>query len=224
MDFSQEQQLIFDKYIQGKNLFITGPGGTGKSFLIKHIYEDACKKGINVDITALTGCAATILECKAKTIHSWGGIGIGTGTIYEIINKIKKNPGDFYLTIKFDKEDLIKEYFAGLRYYGSLQFYKRISSKSDECLFNLVNKFNDLSDEELFDFIKNKENIHKPIKYKGISYNFREELLNQDGNFDYIGNFNDWEKTIKEIKDKTNIDLTSLKEETTKSFKEQKYG
>ena len=140
------------------------------------------------------------------------------------INKIKKNPGDFYLTIKFDKEDLIKEYFAGLRYYGSLQFYKRISSKSDECLFNLVNKFNDLSDEELFDFIKNKENIHKPINYKGISYNFREELLNQDGNFDYIGNFNDWEKTIKEIKDKTNIDLTSLKEETTKSFKEQKYG
>ena len=91
MDFSQEQQLIFDKYIQGKNLFNTGPGGTGKSFLIKHIYEDACKKGINVDITALTGCAATILECKAKTIHSWGGIGIGTGTIYEIINKIKKN-------------------------------------------------------------------------------------------------------------------------------------
>ena len=43
MDLSREQQIAFDKYIQGKNIFITGPGGTGKSALIKKIYEHAYK-------------------------------------------------------------------------------------------------------------------------------------------------------------------------------------
>ena len=33
--FSQEQQLAYNKYIQGDNIFITGPGGSGKSFFIQ---------------------------------------------------------------------------------------------------------------------------------------------------------------------------------------------
>ena len=135
------------------------------------------------------------------------------------INKINKQPGDLHLTIKFKKKDLIKEYFAGLRYYGSLQFYKRISSKSEECLFELLNEFNKLNDEELFDFIQKEENINHPLIYKNISYNFRKELLNQDGEFDYIGSFDNWGKTIEEIKEKTGINLTHLKNERTKSYK-----
>ena len=35
--FSDEQQLCFEKYLKGENLFITGPGGTGKSFLLNEI-------------------------------------------------------------------------------------------------------------------------------------------------------------------------------------------
>jgi hypothetical protein len=31
MELSDEQQLAFDKYILGENIFITGPGGSGKS-------------------------------------------------------------------------------------------------------------------------------------------------------------------------------------------------
>jgi len=91
MEFSLEQQLAYNKYIEGKNIFITGPGGTGKTALIRHIQKDAYKKCINIQVCALTGCAAVLLECKAKTVHSWAGIGLGKGTVEQMVTKIMKN-------------------------------------------------------------------------------------------------------------------------------------
>ena len=44
-NFSPEQQLAFDKYVSGENIFITGPGGSGKSYLIKKIASHAKKNG-----------------------------------------------------------------------------------------------------------------------------------------------------------------------------------
>ena len=29
MELTEEQKIIFDKYVSGENIFITGPGGTG---------------------------------------------------------------------------------------------------------------------------------------------------------------------------------------------------
>jgi ATP-dependent DNA helicase PIF1 len=66
MELSKEQQIAFDKYVQGHNIFITGPGGSGKSALIRLINEDAYKKFKDIHVTALTGCAAVLLNCKAK--------------------------------------------------------------------------------------------------------------------------------------------------------------
>ena len=88
---SNEQTIAFNKYIQGENIFITGPGGTGKTALIKLIKHHADNKGKNIQVCALTGCAAVLLECKARTIHSWAGIGIGSGDIENIIKKVMRN-------------------------------------------------------------------------------------------------------------------------------------
>jgi len=91
MELSKEQQLAFDKYVEGHNIFITGPGGAGKSALIRMIYQHAYKQFKDIHVTAMTGCAAILLNCKAKTLHSWAGIGLGNGTNEQMINKIKKN-------------------------------------------------------------------------------------------------------------------------------------
>ena len=90
MELSEEQQLSFDKYIEGYNIFITGPGGTGKSALIKEIYQVAILKK-NIQVCALTGCASVLLNCKAKTLHSWAGIGLGNSSFENIIKKINKH-------------------------------------------------------------------------------------------------------------------------------------
>jgi ATP-dependent DNA helicase PIF1 len=91
MELSKEQQIAFDIYKRRENLFLTGPGGSGKSALIKKIYEDAYERFQNIHVCAMTGCAAVLLNCNAKTLHSWAGIGLGNGTLCDIIDKIKKS-------------------------------------------------------------------------------------------------------------------------------------
>lgn len=92
MELSIEQKIAFDKYVEGHNIFITGPGGSGKSELIKKIFVDAHKNYKEIQVCALTGCAAVLLNCKAKTVHSWAGIGLGNGLIHDLIDKIIKKP------------------------------------------------------------------------------------------------------------------------------------
>jgi ATP-dependent DNA helicase PIF1 len=71
MNFSPEQQIAYNKYMEGKNIFVTGPGGSGKSMLIKKVYEHALENSKKIQVTALTGCATVLLNCNAKTIYSW---------------------------------------------------------------------------------------------------------------------------------------------------------
>ena len=75
MSLSNEQQKALDSFQKGNNLCVIGPGGSGKSFLIQTMYEDAIKRGKQIHVTALTGCAAFLLvQAKARTIHSWSGV------------------------------------------------------------------------------------------------------------------------------------------------------
>jgi len=90
-ELSPEQKYAFQKFTNGENLFITGPGGTGKSRLIKHFVQLSNAVGKQIDVCAMTGCAAILLECNAKTIHSWSGIKLARGDKNVIISKVMKN-------------------------------------------------------------------------------------------------------------------------------------
>ncbi len=85
-----EQKLIFDKYKNGENVFLTGPGGTGKSYLIKTIVKDAGTDEKTLQVCALTGCASILLNCKATTLHRFAGFGLANKPINEVVEEVFK--------------------------------------------------------------------------------------------------------------------------------------
>lgn len=76
-NMNEEQLLAFNRFKRGENLFITGPAGTGKTFLINQMYKHCQNIDRSCHVTALTGCAALLLKnCNARTIHSFAGLGV----------------------------------------------------------------------------------------------------------------------------------------------------
>lgn len=104
MSLSEEQQKIIDLFIKKENIFITGPAGTGKTFIIKKLVEIATERGQNIQVCALTGCAAVLLKCKAKTLHSWAGIGLANETIDKLVERISNNK---YKLMPWKKVDIL---------------------------------------------------------------------------------------------------------------------
>ena len=91
MQLSPEQEQALRDFNLGKNIFLTGPGGTGKTALIRRMVA-ACKAdGRRVQVCALTGCAAILLNCQAKTVHSWAGIGLANGPADIIVKRLIDN-------------------------------------------------------------------------------------------------------------------------------------
>ena len=87
---SPEQKEAYDAILRGESIFLTGPGGTGKSHLIGLLAERLPALGKTHAITALTGCAAILLGNGAKTFHSWAGIGLGKDPAEKLIATINK--------------------------------------------------------------------------------------------------------------------------------------
>ncbi len=58
----------------GKNIFVTGPAGSGKTHLVNSYIKYLREHEVDTGITASTGIAAT--HMGGMTIHSWAGIGI----------------------------------------------------------------------------------------------------------------------------------------------------
>ena len=89
-NFTSIQEDAFNSYLDGKNIFITGSGGCGKSYFIKKIYDDAKSKNKKIKVTSMTGVSAILLKCNATTIHKWGNLGLGTADEYSVYRKIIK--------------------------------------------------------------------------------------------------------------------------------------
>lgn len=68
------QKQALDILKLGKNVFLTGAAGSGKTYVLNQYIKYLKENEINVGVTASTGIAAT--HMNGKTIHSWAHIGI----------------------------------------------------------------------------------------------------------------------------------------------------
>jgi hypothetical protein len=69
-----KQAMALGILSEGNSVFLTGPAGSGKTYVLNEFVKWARANGKKVAVTASTGLAATHLG--GNTIHSWAGIGI----------------------------------------------------------------------------------------------------------------------------------------------------
>lgn len=74
MDEGMDQRLALEIMLDGHNVLLTGPAGSGKTYVLNEFIRLAKKQGKYVAVTATTGLAAT--HIGGNTIHAWSGIGI----------------------------------------------------------------------------------------------------------------------------------------------------
>lgn len=69
MSLSEQQQRVIELVAQRENVFMTGPGGTGKSHVIRTVIKREQDAGRSVKVTAPTGVAAVNID--GITLHSF---------------------------------------------------------------------------------------------------------------------------------------------------------
>ena len=92
-EFTERQQYAMNQMLSGKNIFLTGQAGVGKSFVLnqfishyrKHLEEDDKR----IYVTSTTGISALVVG--GQTIHRFCGIGLGDKGIDELFKKVMQN-------------------------------------------------------------------------------------------------------------------------------------
>ena len=94
MDSLNERQLrAFNAMINEENVFITGPGGSGKSHVLNifieyfntHIKDD----DNSIYVTSSTGLSSLLIQ--GITIHQYSGLGSGIKELDYYVDRVKKN-------------------------------------------------------------------------------------------------------------------------------------
>src|ERR1700733_9868043 len=96
------QSEALDILKMGKNVFLTGPAGSGKTHVVNAYVQYLKSHAVDVAVTASTGIAAT--HIGGMTIHSWSGLGIrDTLTDYDIDDLMQRQ----YLYRRFEKTKVL---------------------------------------------------------------------------------------------------------------------
>lgn len=96
------QSQALDILKMGKNVFLTGPAGSGKTHVVNAYVKYLKSHAVDVAVTASTGIAAT--HIGGQTIHSWSGLGIkDTLTDYDIESLMERQ----YLYKRFEKTKVL---------------------------------------------------------------------------------------------------------------------
>jgi ATP-dependent DNA helicase PIF1 len=89
MILNTKQEEAYEKMKEGKSIFLTGPGGAGKTALIIKFYSEYTRSR-NIGLTSTTGTSALIIG--GSTLHSFTGIRLGTSSAGVLSMQILKKP------------------------------------------------------------------------------------------------------------------------------------
>ncbi|MBA3732898.1 AAA family ATPase [Patescibacteria group bacterium] len=96
------QSEALDILKMGKNVFLTGPAGSGKTYVLNSYINYLKSHAVDVAVTASTGIAATHLG--GMTIHSWSGLGVrDILTDYDIEDLMERQ----YLYKRFERTKVL---------------------------------------------------------------------------------------------------------------------
>ncbi len=122
------QNEALDLLKMGKNVFLTGAAGTGKTYLLNQYINYLKNNHVKVAITASTGIAAT--HVLGTTIHSWSGIGVKESLSAQDLEKLQLNKR-IKRNYKKTKVLIIDE--VSMLHYYQLDMLDLIARKMLEC-------------------------------------------------------------------------------------------
>tara|TARA_R110002049_G_scaffold28977_3_gene98712 strand:+ start:50864 stop:52186 length:1323 start_codon:yes stop_codon:yes gene_type:complete len=120
--FQEEDEIGFP-VLPSRNVLIHGPGGTGKTYLLRKLLKRYSH--FNIAATSLTGISAIGLNIPedliyASTVHRWAGIGLGEADEDKLLTRARKFSAKNWRTVDILIIDEIsmmsKELFKKLDY------------------------------------------------------------------------------------------------------------
>lgn len=91
-----DQKLALEVMASGEHVLLTGPAGSGKTFVLNEFIRRVKSDGKYVAVTATTGLAAT--HIGGNTIHAWSGIGV-----------LDSLPAKFFDTLSKTRREVIEK-------------------------------------------------------------------------------------------------------------------
>jgi ATP-dependent DNA helicase PIF1 len=197
---TDKQREAFNCMKLGKNVFLTGPGGSGKYYLIKYFidwYKEENHESDDIFITSTTGLSSILIN--GITINRFSGIGTGNKdieTLYKkiikmknikkrwintkvlIIDEISMMNGDVFdkLEILAKKIRKIDEPFGGIQLILSGDFLQLPPIKSDTFCYEACSW--DMVIEHIFYFDKIVR--QDDVKLQNILNNIRVGIITDD--------------------------------------------
>jgi ATP-dependent DNA helicase PIF1 len=85
------QDVLFSQVFEGKrNIYLTGPGGTGKSWLVNALREEWKERYPPTEILSITSTTGVSAIClNAETIHRWSGIKRGELDAAALLKRVR---------------------------------------------------------------------------------------------------------------------------------------
>jgi len=155
------QKKALYSVLQGENVLICGPAGTGKSLLVKLIRKFLPRKHPNscLYVTASTGIAA--INIGGMTLHSFAGVGLAQKSGNDLIKKVKRHREASHRWKSVDVLVIDEISMISCELFEKIEFVARTIREND-------NPFGGIQLVLLGDFFQLTPIIDKPRKDKKV--------------------------------------------------------